>query len=938
MKVIPTMEIATSPLPLHQLNITITETLTYQNTICLLPASKRNRGQKFIVGCDDGSVTCYEMRNGETQTIFKHFHSDSNNSSFSPVSGSPQGNKNNQNIYNDCAIRCLTAGGLLEAVSTENSSSPSTLRNQIMKHDRLFYATKDMTVGLSKKGNQFFQLRNRIEEKLNHICVEDTSLWTGSEYAYNAYNDGRDVGFYTCADRILSMIVEHVSSTSQFDSILGCQDKMIRFVQGNQLLNYIPVESSVSSLLSFYPTFEAHQARLNHMDVLHINAEKKSETLPDSKAKLSTKNIVYGTESGDLGCLNVQCENRINQEGNMDNSSQQALKNASIVSYKKWNLPNRKNLGAIHCLAQGDLMKDGTTSLVVGRDDGNLEVFGFHETNGNPVQLFEKNVGEAIRSLCIGEISTPEYPEILLGTMCGRISSYTTEPLKSKVLDDEKNRTRGSIQNENKANQLKADISALKKQVEEEKRNQKAKKKKTGNKNEELGLINVNAGAPLPVNHSMQLDADTATYRLSFEVPHPLDLICLRSTVHLDIVDDEYTQREYIENVNVPHNIVGKTSYRRKETDASIQYVSKLGTEASDAKFMCVLRPSDEFGKRIQVNIRTREGRAGEILATVIARPGGARSGLGRLVGLVQLVVHPLSLHHLVSTANSLGIVQDKGKNTKLPSFPQIESKWHLLTIEGSFPLSTMQEWINLSLPEVPPHLLTEKEGLLTKEQGELDENDDLYDFGSSNNPSASNIDSETLRKDNLELIFRNAFTGSLLYCSFRKGFGAFYSTSISSLAVLKNIISREATNCRINISDNIRIRDTATEIFLDLIHPIASRQKDLSRKVALIDALTELQKSEPGSNQWMTQEYAQIIEQSEKLRIEDQRRPRVLQYLEDTILKTYIDLRKFRGNLKINRSQESVNEKVMIEKELSTLRWTIRNYDKSTLRKVFKI
>lgn len=48
---------------------------------------------------------------------------------------------------------------------------------------------------------------------------------------FNVYDDGRDVGFFMCNDRINALIVDVLSRDNQFDAILGCQDKVIRVIR-----------------------------------------------------------------------------------------------------------------------------------------------------------------------------------------------------------------------------------------------------------------------------------------------------------------------------------------------------------------------------------------------------------------------------------------------------------------------------------------------------------------------------------------------------------------------------------------------------------------------------------------------------------------------------------------------------------------------------------
>jgi hypothetical protein len=61
--------------------------------------------------------------------------------------------------------------------------------------------------------------------------VTGCHLITGCEYAYNIYDDGRDVGFFMCNDRINALLVESITREAALDALVGCQDKVIRLLQ-----------------------------------------------------------------------------------------------------------------------------------------------------------------------------------------------------------------------------------------------------------------------------------------------------------------------------------------------------------------------------------------------------------------------------------------------------------------------------------------------------------------------------------------------------------------------------------------------------------------------------------------------------------------------------------------------------------------------------------
>ena len=69
--------------------------------------------------------------------------------------------------------------------------------------------------------------------------------------------------------------------------------------------------------------------------------------------------VLYGTQNGKMGLVKLT---------------------VSEPSYR-WDMLNEKKYGGISCLATSDLIGDGVSDILVGRDDGVVEVYGFDESN-----------------------------------------------------------------------------------------------------------------------------------------------------------------------------------------------------------------------------------------------------------------------------------------------------------------------------------------------------------------------------------------------------------------------------------------------------------------------------------------------------------------------------------------------------------------------------
>ncbi|CAN0393384.1 unnamed protein product, partial [Scytosiphon promiscuus] len=122
--------------------------------------------------------------------------------------------------------------------------------------------------------------------------------------------------------------------------------------------------------------------------------------------------IVYGTDNGTLGHTSP---------------------NGTFLLRKTWELPGVGGVGnGVTALKRYDLTQDGVAELIVGREDGTIAVYRFPEgsTEGSfPQKAFSIDLGESIRSIEAGRVSSDEHPEVVACTFRGRICSLTTQAL-----------------------------------------------------------------------------------------------------------------------------------------------------------------------------------------------------------------------------------------------------------------------------------------------------------------------------------------------------------------------------------------------------------------------------------------------------------------------------------------------------------------------------
>lgn len=387
-----------------------------------------------------------------------------------------------------------------------------------------------------------------MTETIQNIATEDTRIWTGCEYIYNLYDNGKDAAYYISKGYINHLIVTHLTRENDFDVILACQDKYIRIIHVSQQFLEIPTNHPVTTVTQMY--FEKEPVY--------------STKVPGF--------LVYGTSKGTLGLVQVS-----------NNASYDHI----------WEIEDSEsNVSSINCIKLYDINKDDTLEIIVGRDDGRVEVFRVQSDNYHlePTKIFSKNIGQSIRSVECGIVNTPDFPEILVAAYSGKVISFTTEPIRSRAQDDSYGRSVQTVNNENRIKNLKKEVEDLKKKVEKER-----EKLKKANISSNLPILK-----PAPdfnINSKFELDSKLAAYMLSLELQSPMDLIILRSPVILDLIESEGTNT--VVSVTPPH-----LQPQGSSEDQSGRYVAVFRCQGQE--------------KRIAMALRTNEGEYGDLVITVV--------------------------------------------------------------------------------------------------------------------------------------------------------------------------------------------------------------------------------------------------------------------------------------------------------------------------------
>jgi len=204
---------------------------------------------------------------------------------------------------------------------------------------------------------------------------------------------------------------------------------------------------------------------------------------------------------------------------------------------------------------------------------------------------------------------------------------------------------------------------------------------------------------------------------------------------------------------------------------------------------------------------------------------------------LVTLPVKPLSLHEKISEAQ--------------PDIPMNE-----LRLVGPFTVTDMHRWLSLCVNELPSR------------------------------PT----------DDEMVIAYKSTFVGTLLHGRYTKGSATFRSDSITTISVLKDLISREATEAKVNLSIKVDVKDETFPRFLELIHPKLAFQHSLTQQVRMVEPLREVQLQEQ-ETKFLAPELQMVLEHASEIQQQFELQPQRLTFLHNIVVSAYKHKWRLRGH-----------------------------------------
>jgi Bardet-Biedl syndrome 7 protein len=263
-------------------------------------------------------------------------------------------------------------------------------------------------------------------------------VWTVGEYVHTRFDNGKDVATYVCPDRIHAQAVDRVTrdfTAGEPDVLLGCADRLVRVIRGDACIMQAGADAAVTALCVV--------------------------PLPLGPGG-AYRYIVYGTAGGTLGLMLG------NASGLYPSWAAQPVTGAAAGAQG----------AAINCIVVTRLSSAATLDVVVGRDDGVLELYVLDlHTAGTatpatpdapslpPYLVASVSLAESIRSVAVGTTMTPGQQEVLVQTFSGRLMAFTVQSAGEDGLSSVAARAHAAAQSEAQVGAVAKEIEELKKAV-----------------------------------------------------------------------------------------------------------------------------------------------------------------------------------------------------------------------------------------------------------------------------------------------------------------------------------------------------------------------------------------------------------------------------------------------------------------------------------------
>ncbi|KAL0105173.1 hypothetical protein PUN28_016667 [Cardiocondyla obscurior] len=296
------------------------------------------------------------------------------------------------------------------------------------------------------------------------------------------------------------------------------------------------------------------------------------------------------------------------------------------------------------------------------------------------------------------------------------------------------------------------------------------------------------------------------------------------------------------------------------ETENNSAVVSLSACDPREGNFVLATYRCQINTNRLEMRLRSIEGQPGtmQIYVTSQVQPKRCRK--------ISVPIYALSLH--------VRLHEDDDIASSGP--------FNELKLNGNFTIAEMHAWLSLALPDVPerPHI----------NEGEA------------------------------VLIYISSFIGTVFKCKYKKGNALFLGENISSIIILRDILTKEATKRKMKLDVFCEVAEGSISRVLELILPRLNAACDLIQKIKILDVLEEWElQSNPKEN--LCSEYQELLEKEMEIRSLMAKDTEILNRLHAIITDLYVDWERAKRSRRISGPEATAKLKDALEsRDLATI------------------
>ncbi|XP_072254209.1 BBSome complex member BBS7-like, partial [Pyxicephalus adspersus] len=114
--------------------------------------------------------------------------------------------------------------------------------------EKIFVSSGSEVRGFTKRGKQFLSFETNLTESIRAMHISGSDLFLCASYIYNHYCDCKDQHYYLSGDKISDVLCLPVEKMERIIPILACQDRVLRILEGSDLMYEVEVPGPPSVL------------------------------------------------------------------------------------------------------------------------------------------------------------------------------------------------------------------------------------------------------------------------------------------------------------------------------------------------------------------------------------------------------------------------------------------------------------------------------------------------------------------------------------------------------------------------------------------------------------------------------------------------------------------------------------------------------------------